>query len=225
LGDHGFVYKKPKPTPCGADPEKQEAFVKKYEQMQRDTPANEPIVFSDAVHPTSETRISYGWIPRGMNKIIETTASRVRHNIVGALNLESMDLITNSFDTVNSGAMKSFFKQLREKYPEAPYIHVILDNGGYNTSQETREEAKKLRIKLYYLPPRSPNLNPIERVWKVMHEKVQDNVKFEKAKEFREKIDEFFSVTWDKIKMTLTDRINDNFHIVKDKKVLRLRAA
>jgi transposase len=32
------------------------------------------------------------------------------------------------------------------------------------------EKAKELNIKLHYLPPYSPNLNPIERLWKVMNE-------------------------------------------------------
>jgi transposase len=214
LGDHGFVHKKPKPTPRGADPEKQKEFVEEYEKMLKETPEDEPIVFCDAVHPTSETRVSYGWIPKGMNKIIETTASRIRCNIVGVLNLETMDLITQSFDTVNSDAMKVMFAKAREKYPAAPYIHIILDNGGYNTSEETKKEAKKLRIKLHYLPPRSPNLNAIERVWKVMHEQVQNNVAFVNAKDFRSRIDEFFANTWQKIKWTLVDRINDNFHII-----------
>jgi hypothetical protein len=60
LGDHGFVHKKPKPMPGGADPEKQREFIKEYENLLKVTPINEPVLFCDAVHPTSETRISYG---------------------------------------------------------------------------------------------------------------------------------------------------------------------
>jgi transposase len=225
LGNHGFVHKQPKLVPCGADPEKQREFVKVYNVLQRETPPDEPILFGDAVHPTSETKVSYGWIPRGKDKVIETTASRVRHNIVGALNLSDMELIAKNFDTVNTASMKEFLKKVREQYPTALRIHLILDNGSYNKSKETQDEARKLGITLYYLPPRSPNLNPIERVWKVMHEKVQNNVRFANAKEFRSKIDNFFSSVWPEIKMTLRDRINDNFHIVENKDVLRLQSS
>jgi transposase len=158
-----------------------------------------------------------------MDKIIETTASRVRHNIVGALNLETMDVVSQSFETVNTEAMKAFFAQLRGRFPNAPTIHIILDNGGYNTSHETQAEARKLGITLHFLPPRSPNLNPIERVWKIMHERVQDNVKFANAKEFREKIDEFFSKTWHQIKWLVRDRVNDNFHVVEKKQILCMK--
>jgi transposase len=225
LNAHGFVHKKPKPVPCGADPKAQRAFVEEYEKLLNETPDDEPIMFGDAVHPTSETRVTYGWIPKGMDKIIETTASRTRHNIVGALNLETMDVITQSFATVDSEAMKTFLKSVLEKYPNAPKIHVILDNGGYNKSQATKDEAKRLRIELHYLPPRSPNLNPIERLWKIMHEEVQNNVRFANAKEFRTKIDEFFSSTWEKIKWKVRDRVNDNFHILERKDICRLTTA
>jgi len=37
------------------------------------------------------------------------------------------------------------------------------------------EIATELNIKLHFLPPYSPNLNPIERLWKVMNEKVRNN--------------------------------------------------
>jgi transposase len=225
LGNHGFVHKQPKLVPCGADPERQREFVEKYETLLKETPPDEPILFGDAVHPTSETKVSYGWIPRGKDKVIETTASRVRHNIVGALNLSDMELIAKDFNTVNTASMKEFLETVLEQYQTALRIHLRLYNGSYNKSKETQEEARKLGIMLYYLPPRSPNLNPIERVWKVMHEKVQNNVRFAKAKEFRSKIDNFFSSVWPEIKMTLRDRINDNFHIVENKDILRLQSS
>jgi transposase len=222
LKEHGFVYKKPKPVPRNADPELQKAFIAEYEKLKRETQENEPILFCDAVHPTSETKISYGWIPKGQERVIETSASRIRMNIVGAINLETMDVVSKDFATVNSGSMIDFFKLLKQTYPDAPKIHIILDNGGYNTSKETTEEAKKLQIDLRFLPPRSPNLNAVERVWKVMNEKVRNNVSFRNAKDFRMAIMEFFEEYWPKNKLSMVDRINDNFHVVKDKRMLTL---
>lgn len=220
LGQHEFVYKKPKATPRNADPELQEKFVKRYEELMNITPEDEPILFGDAVHPTSETKIGHGWIFKGVNKLIETTASRIRMNIVGALNLEDMSVNVKEFDTVNSKSTIEFFEFLRETHNKAPFIHLIVDNAGYYKTKEVLEEAKKWRIKLHFLPPRSPNLNPIEQLWKVMNEKVRNNVSFENAKEFRTKIREFFNKTWNKIKEQYIDTINDNFHIIKNREVM-----
>ncbi len=59
------------------------------------------------------------------------------------------------------------------------------------------------------------NLNPIERLWKVMNEHVKNNHYFATAKELRERIDEFFEVTLPEISETLTCQINDNFQTLK----------
>ena len=44
--------------------------------------------------------------------------------------------------------------------------------------------SARLGIKLWHLPPYSPNLNLIERAWKVMNEEVRNNVYFPDAKTF-----------------------------------------
>ncbi len=87
-------------------------------------------------------------------------------------------------------------------------IHMVLDGAGYHRSQEVVKEAEELGIKLHYLPPYSPNLNPIERLWKVMNEYARNNEYFAQAKEFREK---FLDVTLPEIGSSLGSRINDNF--------------
>ncbi len=45
---------------------------------------------------------------------------------------------------------------------------MILDQAGYHKSGEVTVFAEQNGIKLHYLPAYSPNLNPIERLWKVI---------------------------------------------------------
>ena len=45
---------------------------------------------------------------------------------------------------------------------------MILDNASYHRAHVVRELADVLAIELLYLPPYSPNLNLIERVWKLV---------------------------------------------------------
>ena len=47
----------------------------------------------DSVHPTHQTRMAYGWIRKGLRKELPTTSGQKRMNIIGALNLESMQLM------------------------------------------------------------------------------------------------------------------------------------
>lgn len=215
LISHDFSYKKPKGTPAKADPIEQQKFIEAYNTMLNTIPENEPILFGDGVHPTMATKITYGWIKKGTDKLIPTSASRTRMNLMGALNLETMDVTIAEYTTIDSIAMDNFFLRLKHDYPKAPKIHLILDQGPYNISLSTKEAAERNGIILHFLPTYSPNLNPIERLWKVMNEYVRNNRFFESPKEFTAEIWNFFKVTWLKIKHLLTDRLNDDFQIIK----------
>lgn len=215
LHRQGFSYKMPKGTPLKADPEKQAAFIKHYNDLMTHLPEDEPIEFGDGVHPTMATKVTYGWIRKGTDKLIETTGSRTRMNLLGSINLESMDVTIGDYETLDSTAMEEHFKKLRKKYPRALKIHLILDQGSYNKSQKTKDAAKKYGIMLHYLPPYSPNLNPIERLWKVMNEAVRNNRYFKTGKEFKTAITDFFEKTWYKIASSMIDKINDNFQALK----------
>ncbi|MCU8106115.1 transposase, partial [Shewanella sp. SM101] len=68
-------------------------------------------------------------------------------------------------------------------------------------------------IELHYLPPYSPNLNPIERLWKVMNEHARNSVYFKNKRDFRSALDKFFKETLPDIGESLASRINDNFQL------------
>ena len=89
---------------------------------------------------------------------------------MGVLNLETMRFGYQEFDTINGESAIHFLKKIEEMYPDLKKIHLIWDQAGYHTSQETKDFLKTSRVKVHYLPLRSPNLNPIERLWKIMYE-------------------------------------------------------
>ena len=212
LHQHGFSYKQPKGVPHKFDSSKQAEFIEKYEALKCNVADDEPILFMDAVHPTQATKVTRGWIRTGIDKIINTTGSRTRLNIIGAMRLEHLaDTVTGQYQTINSESVIDFFERVKAQYQASSRIHLILDGAGYHRSQIVKDKAKELNIELHYLPPYSPNLNPIERLWKVLNEHARNNQYFATAKEFRQQIDRFFEVTLPKIGDALNSRINDNF--------------
>ncbi|MDR1334683.1 MAG: IS630 family transposase [Holosporaceae bacterium] len=210
---HGFSHKKSKTNPKNVDTVAQKRFVNAYKEFVKNTPEDEPILFMDAVHSTMNTKVSCGWIRTGVEKLIKTSGSRTRLNIIGAINLKSMEVKVMRFQTVNSDSIIEFFDFLKEKYPGK--IHIILDQSGYHTSEKTLKAAKERDIVLHFLPPYSPNLNPIERLWKVMNEYVRNNRYFKTVREFKHDIMAFFWNTWNYIAEKMRSRINDNFYILK----------
>lgn len=215
LRHHDFSYKHLKAVPAKANTMKQEAFIEAYLLLLDKTPVSEPIVFMDSAHPTMATKVVCGWIKKGVDKPIAQTASRTRVNVMGAIELASMKVISCCPEYVNAETTVAFFDQLRGAYPDAPKIHIILDQSGYHRSKLVQDLAVEKNIVLHYLPPYSPNLNPIERLWKVMNEHVRNNKFFASAKEFRESIAVFFDTTIATIAHSLRNRINDNFQTIK----------
>lgn len=211
LHRNGFSYKQPKGIPSKVDLAEQEAFIEHYLKLVDQTPADQPIVFIDAVHPTMATKITHGWIKKGQDKLIATTASRTRVNVIGAIELNTLQVTHSMVDTVNAQTVGEVFQKLKLRYPDAEKIHVVLDRAGYHRSQALKDLAESLNIELHYLPPYSPNLNPIERLWKVLNETTRNNVVFESAKQFRQAIADFFDKTLPSIRESLRPRINDNF--------------
>lgn len=216
LHRHGFSYKKPTGVPHKCSEEKQRQFIEYYKKL-KETAQDEPIFFLDAVHPTQATRLSYGWIPKGQKKPLKTTGSRTRLNIVGALDLNDIGMtVFQEYQTIDELSIASFFNEIRIKHPDyRQKIHLIVDGAGYNKTDLVKDWAYVSNIELHYLPPYSPNLNAIERLWKVMNEYARNNRYFASKHDFRDAIFNFFTTTLPEISESLRARINDNFQVLK----------
>ncbi len=212
LHRNGFSYKKPKGTPYKACRQAQEAFISKYNKLKDSLSEDDGILFMDSCHPSMGTKISYGWIKKGQSKPIETSASRTRVNLVGAISLSEISKpVVCTYSTVNGEAIIDFLERIRAHSGISGKINLILDQAGYHRDKNVIEKSKRLNIELHYLPPYSPNLNPIERLWKVMNEYSRNNRFFKTAQEFRQSLGDFFAKTVPKIRDVLASRITDNF--------------
>ena len=214
LEAHGFVYKRPKKVPGKMDPQRQEAFIKEYEALKGSLQPNEEIYFVDAVHPEYQSQAVCGWIKKGIEKTLQSTGKQSRLHIVGAVSLAGMKIFTQEYKTINADAMIDFFKNL-ENSSKALKIYVILDNARSQKNKNIEKFLEKSRIKIIYLPPYSPNLNPIERLWKIMREVKFYNKYYESAVNFFEEIRSFFKDDIPRMTNSLTSRINDKFQLIK----------
>ena len=186
LHTYNFCYKKPHAVPAKADKAKQEKFIRHYNRLKKKAGKKEPIYFADSVHPQHQTQLTYGWILKGERKEIPTTAYQKRLNFIGGICLNGYRFTYQQADSVNAGTICDFLFKLRKANPGKFNVHVIWDNARYHRNAEVKAFAKELGIKLHYLPPYSPNLNPAERIWKLMHENIRYNQYYAKFSEFTE---------------------------------------
>lgn len=205
----GFVYKKTKVVPGKVDLSKQEQFKRKYKELKQNKKEEDKIYFADASHPQHNNRPFYGWIYKGEEKAIRTNTGRKRVNLNGALNLEDLDITILSEETINAHAMMRLILSLEEKQKTGE-IYLIVDNASYNHSYELGLFLEDHpRTHLVYLPPYSPNLNIIERLWRFFHEKHHDKY-FEKFKDFKKEVLYFFQ-NIDQYNAELRKLLTDSF--------------
>ncbi len=165
--------------------------------------------------PRRGTKLADGWMRKGQKTAVKTTGSRTRLNLMGALNLADISkTVVREYDRIDSYHIAEFFIALRETYPVSQKVHIILDGAGYHRSKLVKDRAYVMNIELHYLPPYSPNLNPIERLWKVMNEKVRNNHYFTSTALFRQAIHHFFTEILPELAGNLSCRINDNFQVL-----------
>lgn len=190
----GFVYKKPKVIPGKVDGVKQAAFLAQYKELKENLKEKDRIYFADATHPQHNTTLSYGWILKGKknDKYIKTTNGRKRLNLHGALNFTDKTAIVLEEKTINEDATIHLLKTMVSKQRKGK-IYVVLDNASYYHSKVVKEWLQDHnRVKLLFLPPYSPNLNIIERLWLFFHKKITYNRYFESFEEFKKTSLNFF---------------------------------
>ena len=205
----GFSFKKAKGVPGKAKKKDQEDFIKKYNTIKDDG----KVYFGDATHPLHNTVLSSGWIKKGQEKEVFTNSGRGRVNIYGAISISELDVVTRSYKTINQFSVCDFLKALRAKNPNGEKLYFILDQGPSNKALSVRELAKVLNIEIIFLPAYSPNLNPIERLWKFFKKKVLYNKYYEKFKDFKSVCASFFRGIR-KYRPELETLITDNFSAV-----------
>jgi transposase len=152
-------------------------------------------------------RIHEASIVRHLNDFIQSK----KLIIIGAIRLGHLgDAVVEEYKTVNGESIIEFLNKTRDFYSSSNTIHMVLDGASYHRSLIVVAAAKALDIELHYLPPYSPNLNPIERFWKVMNKHARNSQYFATAKKFRERIDQFFRNTLPDIADSPDSTINNN---------------
>lgn len=192
LKRHGFSYKKPKLVPGKADLEAQQRWIDEYTKFKDELPNDETICFIDGVHPTHNAQLAYGWIKKGEERAIPSNTGRARINLTGAIDILSHRVIVQEDKTLNADATIRFLQRMERSYPDKAKIHLFCDNAPYYRNKSVTAYLAASRIELHFLPPYSPNLNPIERLWKWMKEVVIYNTYYPGFHEFRTAIMGFF---------------------------------
>jgi len=212
----GFDWKKPETVSGKIDAETQRKFIAAHEDLRNSLGPDETIVYVDAVHPTHQAKPAGRWLPRGQRCALDVTSGRERLNLHGAIDLETGQTRIKEVQTVDAQSSIDLFASLEHAYSTMSRIHVFLDNARYHHARAVQDWLQQpgRRIVLHFVPPYCPHLNPIERLWKVMHENVTHNRRYAKFRDFAEAVLGFLRETVPRRFDQFSSTITDNFRVI-----------
>lgn len=122
------------------------------------------VYFVDSAHFVMGAFLGFLWCVARV--FVRTPSGRQRFNVLGALNAitKELEMVTNDA-YITSIQVCELLRKLAAK--ASPPITLVLDNARYQRCNLVIDLALELGIELLFLPPYSPNLNLIERLWKL----------------------------------------------------------
>lgn len=110
------------------------------------------------------------WVPpEDKDPIVMHAPTKKSIALFGAVNVFTGKMIYMPSGIFNAETFLTFLKKIMKRKSKNKKLLIILDNARYHHAVLLKPFLKKYRNKLHllFLPPYSPDLNPIERVWKL----------------------------------------------------------
>lgn len=124
------------------------------------------IWFGDESGVRSDYHAGTTWAPKGQTPVVRTTGARHRLNLISAVNRRGKIRFMIEAGGFNSGVICRFLERLMvgSRRP----VFLILDGHPMHKSKQVAAKVQSFegRLRLYFLPPYSPELNPDEGVWR-----------------------------------------------------------
>ena len=136
------------------------------------------------------------WMKKGQQKTLPMfTGTRKYQHLAGALNWRAGTIHCQALGGLNSSAVITYFEWLfTEVYPTQTVV-LVIDNASFHHSYEVQATLALFedRVLTLWLPPYSPDMNPIERFWKHLKANVCANKLYQSVEQLLTSIFEFIA--------------------------------
>lgn len=133
-----------------------------------------------------------GHIYGKVRRYVRTFSGRKRYNVLGALDYVTKKMLVVANDNyITATEVCGMLRKVATEYG-GKKVHIVLDNARYQKCHVVQELASQLEIQLEYIPPYSPNLNLIERVWKFVKGEISSKY-YDDFDAFKQKINSIIS--------------------------------
>jgi len=147
-------------------------------------PKNAILFAQDESRFVSESSRITSWSTKGVCATYSGYRYGTSLNCFGSINLQNSELISSFHDTGNALATIAHLQKVRNLYDVKIPLYFMIDNASWHKTKAVTAFCEENNITLLFLPPYSPEYNPIERVWSFLKSKVKQRY-FSSADKFR----------------------------------------
>lgn len=212
----GLKYRKTGTIPAKADKKAQEEFLNNelLPKLDEASHGKRTVYFVDAAHFVLGAFLGFLW--SFTRVFIRSPSGRQRFNVLGALNAITKELITVTNDAYITSVQVCELLDKISKSVIGP-ITLVLDNARYQRCHLVMNHAKALGIELLFLPSYSPNLNLIERLWKMIKKECLNSRYYENFTLFSSAIKNFMLTMNQTHQSQLNSLLTLNFQLFTEK--------
>lgn len=135
------------------------------------------ILYEDECSLSNTATLSYNWNEKGKQPLVKQKQNRrERQTLFGCVEPVTGIVIAKRSDKGNARTFKKFLIKVMHEFTNKKVI-MILDNVRYHHANMLKPFLEKNhdKIEFLFLPPYSPDLNPMERIWWFMRKKITHN--------------------------------------------------
>ena len=147
------------------------------------------IYFGDAAHMRSDHHAGRTWGKKGETPVVLSTGARYRVSLISAVTSRGyMRFMIKKKGGVNADVFIAFLRRLM--IGSKNRIFLIVDRGPAHIAKKTKAFIASLggQLRLFYLPPYSPDTNPDELVWKHLKADTVGRTSITSLDDFNEKV-------------------------------------
>jgi transposase len=118
-------------------------------------------LFFDESRFGTHSKIGCGWFEKNTRPAVKMKLGYKNFYLYSSVDAKDGSSFSLIMPLVNTEAMSVFLAELSKEYP-SDRIALIMDGAGWHKSTDLKVPEN---IKIFFLPPYSPELNPVERLW------------------------------------------------------------
>jgi transposase len=190
----GFRRIRPGHALIASDPRERKRFKETISQLLKTKTRDTVVLWLDECTIKQHPTLLSLWSQKGTRPRVKTSGGHGKVHIFGAVDTETGKVHRNLSSSLKATAFKKFLKHLLTQYSTEKVV-VIVDNAKAHHARLIHNfiERAKGHLKVVYLPKYSPDLNPIERLWKWLRQVVTHNFFFDSLNKLKRALQKFFA--------------------------------